>query len=73
MVNIEANLSESGSQLKVHPRGEYLTAIQLGIRPQIKADYRVIKNWHFINIQNINDNTKPLSAIPYNDIIACLL
>ena len=29
------------------------------------------KNWHFINKQNINDNTKPLSVIPCNDIIAC--
>ena len=28
-------------------------------------------NWHFINLQNINDNTKPLSAIPCNDIMAC--
>ena len=32
---------------------------------------RKLKNWYSINIQDIHDNSKPLSAIPCNDIIAC--
>ena len=31
-----------------------------------------IKNKQFINKQSVHDNTNPLSAIPYNGIIACL-